>query len=47
MSFDNKHRINVNSSLQHYGEASERASSLKKYAKSKPGSVYVLDRRRD
>ena len=38
--------FNINSSLQHYGEASERASSLKKYAKSKPGSVYVLDRRR-
>lgn len=38
--------FNINGSLQHYGEASERASSLKKYAKSKPGSVYVLDRRR-
>lgn len=39
--------FNINGSLQHYGEASERASSLKKYAKSKPGSIYVLDRRKD
>ncbi len=39
--------FNINGSLQHYGEASERASALKKYAKSKPGSVYVLDRRKD
>ena len=38
--------FNINGSLQHYGEASERASALKKYAKSKPGSVYVLDRRK-
>ena len=38
--------FNINGSLQHYGEASERASALKKFAKSKPGSVYVLDRRK-
>ncbi len=39
--------FSINGSLKHYGEASQRASSLKKYAKSKPGSVYVLDRRKD
>jgi GGDEF domain-containing protein len=38
--------FNINGSLSHYGEASERASTLKTYAKSKPGSVYVLDRRK-
>ena len=37
--------FNRNGSLQHYGEASQRAMNLKKKAKEDPLSNYVLDRR--
>jgi len=37
--------INHNAKLAHYGEASSIASDLKKRAKAKAGSSYVLDRR--
>lgn len=38
--------VNHDAKLAHYGEASSIASDLKKRAKAKAGSSYVLDRRR-
>ncbi|WP_243366516.1 sensor domain-containing diguanylate cyclase [Fundidesulfovibrio soli] len=37
--------LNVNGRLQHYGEASQIAMTLKKKAKENPKSCYVLDKR--
>lgn len=37
---------NIKGRITHYGEISELGAELKRYAKSKPGSVYVKDRRR-
>ncbi|MFO7726803.1 MAG: diguanylate cyclase response regulator, partial [Desulfonatronovibrio sp.] len=38
--------FNIDGELTHYGEASEIAMNLKKIAKKKAGSNYVLDRRK-
>lgn len=39
--------FNINGSIQHYGQAAEAAAQVKKVAKSEPGSVYIMDRRRE